>query len=494
MTVNAQSSFQLNVARLQIPGDFAQTSDHGYIIGGNMFDTASGNLDVYALVKIDSLGNEQWSALYHDFGHDSYITSLFQDSNGNYIFSGRPDGTVINECVMTKVNSSGNLLWSRNFSIPGYHSDIASHCLETNDGKYAMAMNQYYGGSYYVSLIKLETNGNILWEKNFSDSINYIARCNWIAQTTDHGFIITGEAYGQYCYLLRTDSTGNPLWCKIYSLSFSNNPGTCVKQTLDGGYIITTSNFLTGGGYANIIKTDSVGQIQWTKTLSGSEYHFLFSVEQTADSNFVFAGGVGDYNSISQKLLIVKMDQVGDTLWTKTYQSGGNFNLTGLKINETEDRGLLVLNQIFIAAQIMKTDQNGNLNCGQSYSTTLITQYTSQANDAILTVDSTLGQTNKSLNRQPYPPSSNISCLSLGSENDLDIQINISLFPNPATEKIAISCSVQIQAIRIYNSLGVLLIKIKYESEINISNLSPGIYFISIQTKERELFRKLIKE
>ena len=69
----AQTTFQISNWRLQIPTDFVLTSDHGYLIGGNMLDSSTGNIDEYALVKFDSSGNEQWAKMYFDFGHDSYV-------------------------------------------------------------------------------------------------------------------------------------------------------------------------------------------------------------------------------------------------------------------------------------------------------------------------------------------------------------------------------------------------------------------------------------
>ena len=73
-------------------------------------------------------------------------------------------------------------------------------------------------------------------------------------------------------------------WTKTYG--GSNSDGSqCVRQTSDGGYIITGWTISYGAGSYDIylIKTDANGDTLWTKTYGGSGWDYSYEVQQTAD-------------------------------------------------------------------------------------------------------------------------------------------------------------------------------------------------------------------
>jgi len=95
----------------------------------------------------------------------------------------------------------------------------------------------------------------------------------------------------------------------------SNDVAHCIKPTDDGGYIIAGWSSSTdgdasdsgnhGGGDAWIIKYSSSGSIMWQKCYGGSEWDCAFSIDQTADGGYIFAGSTkssdGDVQSRSSK-------------------------------------------------------------------------------------------------------------------------------------------------------------------------------------------------
>ena len=104
-----------------------------------------------------------------------------------------------------------------------------------------------------------------------------ISYFNSVQQTTDGGYIITGEFRldGYDVGLIKTDSNGNKEWIKSFN-SFctdtyegpycQNDGGNFVQQTSDGGYIITgyISNTLNSNNKDIwLIKTDSKGNSKW---------------------------------------------------------------------------------------------------------------------------------------------------------------------------------------------------------------------------------------
>lgn len=65
-----------------------------------------------------------------------------------------------------------------------------------------------------------------------------------------------------------------------------------------------------------------------------------------------------------------------------------------------------------------------------------------------------------------------------------ETEVSVTLYPNPASEIIYISNTTvnTINSIKIYSTLGNLLISKSENTPIDISNLSKGIYYVSIET------------
>ncbi|MGB4095655.1 MAG: T9SS type A sorting domain-containing protein [Bacteroidales bacterium] len=173
-----------------------------------------------------------------------------------------------------------------------------------------------------------------------------------VQQTNDNGYIITGvtksfgDSTSDNVYLIKTDENGDTLWTKTFG-DINDDCGFSVLQTNDNGYIVVGSNRISiDTVYMYIIKTDINGDTLWTKTLT-SRYNFGYSVQQTNDNGYIIVGETKDnYNyGCESDVYIVKINENGDTLWTRTY--GGPYEGTlnndiGQFVLQTNDNGFII--------------------------------------------------------------------------------------------------------------------------------------------------------
>jgi len=150
------------------------------------------------------------------------------------------------------------------------------------------------------------------------------------------------------------------LWSRIHSISPQGDidEGRCVRETTDGGYIITGST-VPNGMVSHIdvllLKTDSEGSILWTKTYGKEFVEDGFAVEQTAEGGYIVAGRAllfldttdnkirkseVDWPPFHSDAWLLKTDLNGDTLWTKKFGGEGHDYITSVR--QTDDFGYIL--------------------------------------------------------------------------------------------------------------------------------------------------------
>lgn len=142
--------------------------------------------------------------------------------------------------------------------------------------------------------------------------------------------------------------TPDTLWSRIHDIAPDIDEGKCVRETMEGGYIITGS-CVPDWGVSHIdvllLKTDASGNILWTRVYDGNFLEEGLSVEQTFDGGYVVGGRrlTGSYPFYDPPISdawILKTDLNGDTLWTKTYGGTGNDYCTSIR--QTPDSGYVL--------------------------------------------------------------------------------------------------------------------------------------------------------
>ncbi len=192
------------------------------------------------------------------------------------------------------------------------------------------SINSNDGNLNDVLFFKLDTNGNVLLEKKYGGASIDIAK--WAAFNHDStavlvvGFSSSFTTNDYDVYALYLDLNGDTIWTKTIGGS-EWDYAYHVINTKDKGFLITGETYSYGEGNNDMyaIKIDTNGTIQWEKTIGGNLQDYAYSAVETADSNFVLIGSSNSYNNNGDLDFYAScLNQLGDSVWTKTYGSTSN--------------------------------------------------------------------------------------------------------------------------------------------------------------------------
>ena len=269
--------------------------------------------------------------------------------------------------------------WDKTFGGGGF--DVATAMQQTMDGGYIIAGFTTAFVSYGAWVLKLDSNGNVIWEKTYGDDTEITS----LHQTSDGGYVLTGYVFyvvetppGQPkdiavdILVLKLDVNGNVIWHKTYD-GTGNEENPSVKQTNDGGYVVAAYTDTVAGDERNlwILRLDSTGNIVWEKTYgtSGKEgYHnsseMSISIQVTSDGGYIIADHTaGDF-------WILRLDGNGNIIWNKVY--GGVLGDAAFSIQQTSEGGYVVAGSTgsfgnMGDAWILKLDPSGDISWQKTY-------------------------------------------------------------------------------------------------------------------------------
>jgi hypothetical protein len=296
-----------------------------------------------------------------------------QTSDGGFIITGAYDRNVYSPwwgyVYLLKTDSDGNFEWDKKYGIYQY-DNLGQYVQETSDGGYIVA--GFTGYTYHIDayILKTDSLGNLAWSRiigTFDDSDESLG----VQETSDGGYILAGwtGSYGSGCsdaWLIKLNSDGEEEWNKTFGGSVLDG-GDSVKQTLDGGFIITgrTDSFCSGGnGDAWLVKTDMYGDELWNRSYGGHYLDYGRSVLQTSDSGYIFCGSTSSFGAGSHDAWLVRTDMFGNELWNKTF--GGSAWDQANSVVETSDGGYFLTGDYTDPVQgdlemyLVKTDSEGN--------------------------------------------------------------------------------------------------------------------------------------
>jgi hypothetical protein len=348
-----------------------QTTDGGYIVAGWTWSYGAGYYDFW-LIKTDADGNKLWDQTYGGINYEGAF-SVQQTTDGGYIAAGHTasDGVNSGKAWLVKTDADGNKLWDQTYA--GVGREGVYSVQQTTDGGYILAgqTGPYMADSDFW-LIKTDADGNRLWARTYGGTKHDGAHS--VQQTTDGGYIAAGvtKSYGagsSDAWLIKVDADGNKIWDQTYG-GTNGEWAHSVQQTTDGGYIVAGWAFSPGAGFYDfwLIKTDAEGNKLWDQTYGGAGQEWANSVQQTTDGGYIIAGFREFSQGRARDFWLVKTDADGNKMWDRAY--GGTERQEAHSVQQTTDGGYIVAGttESYDPAGVgnddvwlIKTDENGNV-------------------------------------------------------------------------------------------------------------------------------------
>ena len=247
---------------------------------------------------------------------------------GGYLAFGIYNIAGVDALFVMKTDLAGTYQWIKNIDEVGSNEvsvnpGTGQNLIHTTDGNvafaYAKRVMGLNGMLTDIYLVKLRLDGSTIFNRlEMGGGIEYVYQ---MVETKDKGFALFGS---QYCtgdtiryYLVKTDSLGVEQWHKTYMLD-GNSVGTSFQQTPDGGYILGGYGYSDTTNYDTyIIKTDSLGIVQWSNNFGGLYNEYSGRVNLLANGQYLVTGL--DYPNGFQYLRLSKLDSNGIMIWYSLY-------------------------------------------------------------------------------------------------------------------------------------------------------------------------------
>ena len=372
-------SFQIALggAQEEFAYSFQQTQDNGYIVAGRTFSFGTGGWECY-LTRFNSTGDTLWTKTYGNVLYDEF-QDVDTTSDGGFIAVGHTtttdwDGNV----YLIKTNANGIVQWSKEYGGTIGLSDKGYSVRETTDGGFILTgtTETFGSGGDDVYVLKVNSTGAVQWTTTIGSpgTTSVMDAGREVQETNDGGYIVVGYTSAvdinfSDIYLIKLNSSGVVQWKKAYG-GGSYDIGYTVQQTTDNGFIIgaTTNSYGAGNWDAMLLKTDANGVVQWSKTYGKSGEDRAQCARQTSDGGYIMCGRSSSFGAGNFDVVLYRSDSNGNLMWTKAY--GGSGDDQGFYVRPIGTGFVFCGYTVSFGAGIKdlffgRTDANGSIGCNE---------------------------------------------------------------------------------------------------------------------------------
>lgn len=319
----------------------------GFVAAGYTSDSTVNDTDAY-VVRMTAIGDTLWTYRQNiGLSKKDLFYKVIVTSDGGFAMCGYTSSItgISDDILIVRLNSSGQMLWTK--TLGGAGRDRAQDIIELGSGSFMVTgYTTSSPASYYDAfLYKINSSGDSTWYKLYSTGSFLYDDANSVRALSNGGFLMGGQsangANGFDQFLIRTDDSGNVLWTKKFGTALTDNIEAIAVGNdcfyLAGG----TAGAGVGGDDGYVVKTDTSGNVLWSKTYGGSFPDDFHTIQITGDGGLIMAGTTSSTGPLQPNMWLMRTDANGDSLWSNTY--GGDNHDHGYSGIQAADGGYVIV-------------------------------------------------------------------------------------------------------------------------------------------------------
>jgi len=494
----AQSTFQLSISATGSDVGVAvieNNANNFVVLGYNIFNNVNYDFTLAeitnngALLKHKKIGTSALEVPY----------SICKTFDGNYIVCGAYAVTTSDfDWFVTKLDTGFNTIWFKHVGATG-GNDYANKVIELDPGKYAISGTMGLSGSAKPTIVYFDDNGTILSEVHLNT--NQFASPNYKASYLNDGTFGFCNLTNAICIF---DSTGSIL--RNEPSNFGIFTRDILKNSSNGYSVLAASDYGSlQGGTTSLAFYDSVG----SNSISIKKYKSIANdlapgfVIQDDDNNYYITANASSLSTGNPTGIVIKTDSVGNVIWSKKYTPTTSTYSAFNDMQPTSDGGYILTGYTGSGSSqnifTIKIDSSGNSACNAvNYPLTTLSGSSISATTHSLFSGTTAILSPVSVTFGAYFSNLTTICTSVGLDQ-IENRFDVIVYPNPASQKLNIESKIlDATYATIYSVDGKKILQqtLKNKNAIDISNLVNGIYLLQITNNQQEvlLTKKFAKE
>lgn len=323
----------------------------GYTEGGEILPASNGKQD-FLITKTNKNGEIEWTKNYGNTNND-VLYDIKETSDGGYITYGRVNGTGYfgntnnqSKGIFLKLDNKGNIEWYKTYGLS--KNSVIYDAILTGNNEYILVgythgtlSNEIQTGLYSSFIIKIDKQGNTIWEKVISGSNNK-SILRRVEKTSDGNFIAVGYMENNTLFpniegkydgaIIKFDNEGNVIWTNSYGQVSSEEYFLDIIETSDKGFVTSGINITTGLGI--IVKYDKNGNQEWHIESNDYGMEELYSIIEVQDG-YILSGNTKGFEI--EGIVLKKINKNGQLIWNKKHTNLDSINSRLEEIVETQN-------------------------------------------------------------------------------------------------------------------------------------------------------------
>lgn len=475
------------------------------------------------LIRTNSFSQEMYFSPITSLNGSGAGYSIIPTNDGGYMGVGQLFQSLYNSYILLfKIDESGGLEWYN--TIEGQGINVGYKIISTNDNNFLILArvaeapsgfpSQPNTGSYFS---KINSEGDVIWENTYSEEgATYLLD---VCEGINNDFYYTGNNFGDGvintndgAWVVKTNSVGDTLWTK--TLEDSIVAGFCIVPSFDDGCVVSGKDHfvyydsVAGLSYQyptpSFFKLNGNGDVIWQKYID-TTLNITVDAGKTIDNyNSIFVGRIAEYNSANKKAYVTRIDEFGDTVWTKTVEGISKFYSVSIYENENAFvcGGYFYDGTRHIPA-IAKFDLDGNLIWKKIYTNLYednrIWGIHATNDEGAIAVGKYFNNNTNGVLILKTNSQGEYSSLGIDSFNQ---SVNILVYPNPVANYTTLDLSnVDYNSLNlvIYNYDGKKIKERDYQFEekiqLDLSSIANGLYHMVITfDNQSSVSKKIVKQ